>query len=368
MAEIVVNERQEQGNSTVLRVLALEDKIALSKGKFTFTETTYGKGKVKTMLAGGIATPVENRRGGNVRKMFSYMHSYAAEEGVPVALLHPFSFSYYRMFGYEKVADHLIVRFPSRLIDFVPRRCSFRPFDDSMLNDVVSVYEKFSHGRNLLLAKNKIAVYNKEKQSVYVCYDGKEPTAYIVYSTDQKFAVNHYIDGVLTVHELAYTSPAALLEIFSFLRMFEGEFEEIEFANASPCPEIDLILKHYTHTSYKLLPDLMAKVLDTEKMLSMQEYPVREGEFTIKVIDDMPSVSGVYKVCYGGADRRVTRVIDSHSADVTLNSCALARLIYGYDGIHASFARYMDGIEIYQDCEDFFRAFPKRACGMFEHF
>ena len=208
--------------------------------------------------------------------------------------------------------------------------------------------------------------YNNPKKQVFICYKGNEPIAYLVYSVYQELKVNHLTNGVLTVHELAYTSPDALREIFSFLRMFEGEFEEIVFANIAMCPEIDLLLRNYMHTSYSIVPDIMAKVLNTEKMLSAHNYPMKEGEFILKVEDSMPSVEGTFKVSYGGGDCIIRRSEDS--ADITLSSTAFSRLIYGYDGVNADIAKYMEGVIIDKNAEDFFRAFTKKPCGIFEHF
>ena len=368
MPEIIIKSRTEHLTFSDIRAEVREGDITLSKGHFTLTESTFASTRIKTLLAGGIATPVHFRRGGNVRKMFEYIHEYAVNEGAAVSLLHPFSFSYYNKFGYEKVADHLIVRFPTRMIDFVPRECNFVPFDNKMLPDVIAINEKFAKGRNLLLPKYRIHPYAKEKLFTYVCYDGNEPIAYLTYTTRQKLMVNHYVDGVITVHELAYTSPKALREIFSFLKMFEGEFDEVEFANLSPCPEADILLRHYTHTKYELLPDIMARILNTESLLLAQDYPKQNGEFTLKILDTMPTVAGVYKVCYGNGEKEVRKLSDSADADMTLGADALVRLIYGYDGIGASEAEYIEGIKINNDPSDFFRAFPKRPCGMFEHF
>lgn len=369
MSEIIELYRKDDERSSIIKVAAVnENREELSSGRFVFLDTSYSNTKIKTMLAGGIGTPVHNRRGGNVRKIFDYMHAKATEEDVAVALLHPFSYAYYRMFGYEKVSDHLIVRFPTRLVDFVPRRCKFVPYDESKYSDLVKIYDKFSVGRNLLLPRNDPKYYLNDKRTVYVCYDGEEPIAYIIYSSAQKLIVNHLAEGLLTVHELAYTSPEALREIFSFLRMFEGEFDDIEFSNIAMCPEVELLLRHYTHTTYTRVPDIMARVINTEKLLAAKTYPEQEGEFTVRVDDILPKAAGVYKVCYGGGDSKVVRLEDSAESDITLSSGAFSRLVYGYDGIDENAALYMDGVTVNKKCTDFFRAFPKAPCGAFEHF
>lgn len=367
MSEIVTTERFDYEDYSSLRVAAVDENgNALSKGVFKYLDSFYGKDWLKVMIAGGIGTPVHLRRGGNVRKMFEEMHAEGVKEGAAVSLLHPFSFAYYRKFGYEKVADHLIVRCPVRYIDFVPRVCNFVPYDEEKLPDLIKVYNTFAKGRNLLFRRFNDKYYKDPNKLIYICYKGGEPVSYLVISGKKDFYVNHSINRVLTVHETCYTSPEALREIFSFLRMFEGEYDDIEFANIAMCPEVELMLKNYTHTSYTLVPDIMAKVLNTEKMLLANDYPVAEGGFTVKIEDVMESVAGTYKVSYGGGDCTVKRV--DGSADLTLSAPAFARLIYGYDGINADAARYMDGVQIDGNASGFFAAFPKKPCGVFEHF
>ena len=366
MADIVITERFEYDDYTSLRVAAIEDETVMSKGVFKYLDSMFGKGYIKTMIAGGIGTPVHYRRGGNVRKMFDTMHGEAVKEGAAVALLHPFSFGYYAKFGYEKVSDHVIVKFPTRMIDFVPRSCDLVPYDESRLNDIIAVYNKFAQGRNLLMRRFNDKYYKDPNKQIYVYYEKGTPSAYIEYSAKNEFIVNHMGNGVVTVHEMCYTSPEGLRALFSFLRMFEGQYDDIELANVSVCPEVELLLRHYTHTSYTLVPDVMAKTLNTEMMLMAADYPNKEGGFTVKVEDAMESVVGTFKVSYGGGDCRVERV-DS-APDLTLAAPAFTRLIYGYDGASAATAAYMNGVEINGNADGFFAAFTKKPCGVYEHF
>ena len=367
MANIVTTERFDYEHYSSLRVAAVDDNgTALSKGVFKYVTSSFGRGCIKTMIAGGINTPVHYRRGGNIRKMFETMHAEAVTEGAAVALLHPFSFSYYRMFGYEKVSDHLLLHFPTRMIDFVPRKCDLVPYDPSMLGDLISVYTKFAVGRQLMLKRFDDKYYKDENKLIYLYYENGEPSGYIIFSGKKEFVINHMANGLLTVHEMCYTSPQALRAIFSFLRMFEGQYDDIELANVAMCPEVELLLRHYTHTSYTAVPDIMAKTLNTEMMLSAADYPNKEGGFTVKVVDTMPSVDGTFKVSYGGGDCKVERV--EATPDLTLDAPVFTRFIYGYDGVSADTARYIEGVEISGNADGFFTAFPKKPCGVYEHF
>ncbi len=370
MAEIIITETKEQYGETIMSLAAIgENGETQTTGGARFCQTSFGKGTVPTMTLGGVGTPVHYRRGGNVRKLFEFMHERAEENGMAVSILHPFSFSYYRKFGYEKVADHLIMRMPVRMIDCVPRYCDLRPFDgsDEMKEDLKSIYRTFAGGRNLLIAREHCGCWGGLTTYIYYDEEGK-PAGYVGYTTTIDVIVNHLGNGLIKVFDMAYVNLDALKKLLGFLRMFEGEFDEIEFQNLAMSPEVDLMLGHYTHTTYRLVPDIMARVMHTEKMLAAHDYPMAEGCFTVRIADDRPYTKGVYRVNYGGGEGQVQKLSDSADADMTLSIQAFSRLIYGYDGANAATAAYMPGVEITGSAEDFFRAFPKKPCGIFEHF
>ena len=167
---------------------------------------------------------------------------------------------------------------------------------------------------------------------------------------------------------MVYTSKESLSELFSFIRMFEGEFDELEFTNLAMCPEVDMLLRNYTHTSYKLLPDISAKIINTETVLNSLTYPKKDGCFTLNVADGEIGTRGAFKVEFGGNDSRVTRLSDNLETDITLSSLALARVVYGYDALDALSLNYIDGISVNGNVDDFVLAFPKKRNGAFEHF
>ncbi len=349
-----------------------ENGESLSSGTFIFSESAFHKGFIKALIAGGINTPVHNRRGGNIRLMFDTLHREAIEKGAAVALLHPFSFSYYRKFGYEKVSDHLIASCPVRMLDFVDRKCDLVKYTNSeQVPDLVKIYNEFANGRNLLVKRHDGGFFHRDipNRETYIYYDNGEPSGYVTYTLAEQFVVNRMTCGVITVEEIAYTSPKALSAIFSFLRLFEGEMEDIVFSNIAMCPEIELMLSHYNHTSYKRVPDVMARVLNTEALLKASEYPKSAGSFTVRVEDVYDSVKGTFLVNWNDCGEcEVSRLDDGSSVDLELSAEAFARLAYGYDGVDANRAQYMNGVKINNPDTKFFAVFRKRFGGNFEHF
>ena len=355
-----------------VKVTVNDGGALVSSGTFRIARSAFANSELKVLLAAGISTPVEYRRRGYVRAMFEHMHKLAADEGCAAAILHTFSFAFYRKFGYEKVSNHLSASFPLSKLDFVPACADFVPCGEEKTGDLIKIYDRFSAGRNLLLKRSAYSDFSGGRK--YICYIDGEPAAYVCLDSSVRFDVNRLTDTRLFVREYAFVSPETMRKLFSFLRMFEGEYEIVEFCDCAMAPEIELMLRHYNHTEYAMRSDLEARVIDTRKILEANTYPKEAGSFTLKIIDDLPTAAGCFRVDFGGGDVRVTEEVNER-ADLELTAGAFIRLAYGLDGVNASQAAYMDGVKFVSSevngCSgicDFFRAFPKRSGGIFEHF
>ena len=191
--EIKILQHEIDAVTELNRVGAVDENgQTLSSGGFRYRNTSLDGKYIKTMTVGGVATPVHLRRGGNVRRIFSYMHDKALEDGVGISILHPFSFAYYNMFDYEKVADHLIVRLPIRYVSFVPRRCSLVPYSAEMLGDMVELYDGFAKSRNISFERKTEEQFIRYKNAqTYVYYSGGKMEGYITYTAEKRLEINH---------------------------------------------------------------------------------------------------------------------------------------------------------------------------------
>ena len=341
---------------------------------FTTLDSRYCGGWLKALLVGGIHTEPEYRRSGCVRQMLDKAFSLAPERGWAVSFLHPFSFSYYRKFGYEKLSDHRILDFPLSALEHIPRCSGLKLLTSSqLLPDVLSVYEQFSLHRNILFRRYNARHYSlqphKDNRYTYLWYDPDGiPAGYVTLSTEKYFKVNR-MDGVcLHVHELIFTSPQSLLSLLGFLRMFDGELEKVRIENCGMSPEVDFFLRHYPHTQYALVPDVMGRILDVGAVLAANFYPKERGGFVLKVEDTLPFTQGTYQVEYENHSAQITRLSDGSRYDIRAEMPALTQLLYGYDHYTPETLPYLQGVEIAGSCEDFLRAFPKRNNGVLEHF
>ena len=89
-----------------------ENGQRMSSGGLTVRPIHFSGREILCGAVGGVGTEPEYRRGGLVREIFTEMAAECDRRAIPLTVLHPFSFAYYRAFGFERVADHRVLEFP----------------------------------------------------------------------------------------------------------------------------------------------------------------------------------------------------------------------------------------------------------------
>ncbi len=328
---------------------------------------------ITTGLVGGIGTPVEHRRRGYVRKMFDEMMAEIPERRWAVSMLHPFSFPYYRKFGYERISDHLILEFPMQTLDFVPRCSDFVPVNtEERQIDCCRIYEKFAEDKNIMFRrtdKESFPIDPGSGKKYYIYYDGGEPTAFAQTQIENYYSINRMVSVNLNLYEFGFISVKGMYALLGFLRMYEGQLESVKIHNAAMAPQIDMALRYYNHTKYTVYPDIAARVADFPLMMDARRWPDDSGSFTIRCIDPLlPSLDGVWQVEYSGGKCGTRKLDGDKEADITLPVTALTQLVYGYYEFTPENIIYLPGAELHNPKSDLFRVFHKMDNGLFEHF
>lgn len=354
--------KRKNENITTYRYRQIDENSGecVSSALICLRDSQYAGRYIPTLTVADVFTKEEYRNRGLVRQMIEAAHINARDLGAYVSLLHPFSFSFYRKFGYERISDTVKVEFPLAALNCIEEYKELQLLDESSYGDLLTLFEKFIHGRNLCFKRPNIAQFLRKRSNNYLYYNGKNLEGYIAIELDNR---------TLTVKELAFLDREALVSLLAFLKKWKDDADKVVICDIGPVPEVDYILKNYSDTVYTVIPDLCARVLDTEKMLLANEYPKEYGIFTLKVNDVLESVRGVFKVEYANKICSVERLDSSAIADLELDARALTRLLYGYDSYTSETLSYMDNVKIHGDIYDLLRAFPKRTtCGLFEHF
>ena len=356
-----------------------ENGERMSSGGITFRTIHFAGREITCGGIGGIGTDPEYRRGGLVRQVIAEMAKECDRRAVPLTILHPFSFAYYRAFGFERVADHRVLEFPITALSFVPRypdlvRCT----GDTHNAELAEVYNTFAKDGRHLLFKREPAHFPTSDggKKVYLSYDKEgRPDGYLILEIENFFSVNRMVSVNLHIHELISLTDEAMDKLFGFIRMFEGEMETVKMENISMIPEVELRLRHYMHTKISILPDIMVRINDIKDFFEAIPYPDEAGCFTFKTAEPPRSpwsgekINGVWRVTYKDGKASVEKLPDNtEDYDFYADIASLAQLVFAYDSYGYDFARHTHGTTWHNPTPDFFRAFPRRPAGIFEHF
>ena len=356
-----------------------ENGQRMSSGGLTVRPIHFSGKEILCGAVGGVGTEPEYRRGGLVREIFTEMAAECDRRAIPLTVLHPFSFAYYRAFGFERVADHRVLEFPITAMSFVPRcpdliRCT----GDTHNTELAQVYNTFAQdGRHLMFTRTPNHFPTEDgRKKVYLSRDGEgRPDGYIILEIENYFSVNRMVSVNLHVHELIALTDEAMTKLLGFIRMFEGEMETVKMENIAMIPEVELRLRHYMHTSITILPDIMARINDVKLFFESVPYPAEAGTFTVKTTEPPRSpwsgekTNGVWRVTYRNGTAAVEKLPDdTEDYDFAADIPALTQLAFGYDSYGYDYARHTEHTEWRTEAPDFFRAFPRRPAGIFEHF
>ena len=328
-------------------------------------ESWYHGKTVSCVGIGGVATLPEYRRRGAVREIFNEIFRQAPARGWAVSYLYPFSFDYYRQFGYEMVFKKYKMVFPMKALAKFPRNSDAKLYtfrNPEMKKDILAVYNAFAQTRRTMFRRDEDThAYSddpyKSRSWTYVHYTGDTPDA---------LATIRLEDDGLTVRELCYTSRDGLCSMLGFLRAFDGQAFELRFTDLPDTRDLDAVIGEYVDVEYYSEASGMGRILLLEELLKKTAYPLEHGCFRLRCDDTLEWNRGVWDVHYGDGLIRVEKLPYDSEYDISASIQSLSRLML-CGGYTAQSAAYLPDVDV-KNGDDFFRAFPDGRCYVLDRF
>jgi Predicted acetyltransferase involved in intracellular survival and related acetyltransferases len=317
---------------------------------------------------GGVATLPEHRRGGGVRAIFDEIFRLAPERGWATSYLYPFSYNYYRQYGYEKVMSRKSFNFPTSSLSTFARdtNCTLYEGQPEIMADIKKVYYAFAAKFNIIFERGEYfhgasSTPHKDKRYTYVHYTNKTADAYVMFE----------IHGdTFVVNELAYTDTAALAGILGFIRMYEGQVDSVSIRNQPMDSELEYMIRDYSNVSVRVEGGGMARVVLVEELLKKNAYPVSAGRFSLRVNDYLEYNRAVFVVEYTDGKATVVKKSYDSKFDIECDIPALSRVMLGECDFSLDAVSFMPGVSVIDTAgaEAFFRAFPRRRMCLYDWF
>lgn len=333
-----------------------------------------------------VASLPEERGGGHIRSLMADVLRDFRARGDIFAVLIPFSFAFYRKFGFELVSRSMsqkadMAQLAEFTCDYTVRRVD-APED---VQAVRALYDQFILDKNLAPARSeKDWAWRGNGEYGEPNWWRGDATQYTYLFADAAGQDHAYLKflfapgpdgpfvGSMEVTDLVYDSPEALRQVLGFCYGMRAKMTEI---NLELMDDLDLaaILPESDKVERKLGGHFMGRLLDVRKALLLMHQPQGEGSYTIRLEDSfLPENSGLYTVSYrdGKASDVVrsddlegmTELSSTVAPDLEVTQETLCPMILGRFDLKT--ATYRPGTKVNGKQEILAQAFPgKVVCG-----
>ena len=312
----------------------------------------------------GVSTYPQYRRNGCIREIMKHLFEQSSANGWVLSYLYPFSFDYYRQFGYERAFQQKSVRLPIKSLSRFPRYSDAVLYDSKeLLPDLVEAYSKFAKTKNGMLTRTDYREWSSDPYKTlnytYLFYDNnKIADGYI------NFRIN---SNTMVVIELAYGSRSTLQNIFGFLRMYEGQYTEVLINNVDIFSDIESYIGEFRGVSYGIYDGPMVRIIDVYKYLSLVLKPFGDQSINIKINDNyIQQNNKTFKII--SSDNIIDIVPTNEPHDVECDISVFSTIATGSAMININNYLYFEGIDIKDKSTIFFNMFPHVSMNQFDRF
>jgi predicted acetyltransferase len=327
---------------------------------------SYYHGNILTAAGiAGVSTLPEYRRNGCIREIFKHIFDGENRNEWDTSFLYPFSYRYYRKFGFERLLQHKTVCVPLSSLSHIPRNDKGVLYTcEDRLGQLLELYNSFASSYNVCFHRENGRYYSstpfKTGLYTYIWYEDNKPRAYATIKPE---------GNKLNISELVYVDKASLLGIIGFLRMYEGQYTELYFSSLDKNNPLDLVTDSDRSSSFGMYDGVMGRPVNIEKCLMLYPFSKDADELVIEVTGDfIEANNGCYYIEY--KDEKSKRVVvtrrEKAKPDITLSVNSLSRLMFG-DCAQESLA-YLPDVTLHSQKCRLDSIFTPRAINLFERF
>jgi len=281
-----------------------------------------------------VITPPEHRRDGYVTEILAETLGEYRERGRQFSTLWPFSYEFYRTFGWDTATNKRIYECdPSALAAAADRveGGTYRQVALKNLSALEPVYDADAARYSLTLERDeewwrhRVCRAHPEEPFVYLWSRDGDPAAYVVYEFE-----GDYHDRTMVVREMGYTDVEGLDAVLGFCYDHDSQADTIRI-NAPDDSVLQDRLTAPDQVDCELKTGAMVRVIDVAETLPSLSYPGIDAEVTLAVEDDFAAWNDDtfdLEVSGGRATCRVAG--DGRDPDARLDIGALSQLLVGY--------------------------------------
>ncbi|MDT2756567.1 GNAT family N-acetyltransferase [Enterococcus asini] len=279
---------------------------------------------------GFVATYPEYRSQGRIDRIMKQLLADCREEGVTLSYLAPFSYSFYRRYGYELTFERAVYEVPS--IDWPDsartagqvKRLSW----EKAQGVIQEVYQKApKHHKGGLVREDwweqfKFPLRKDYQYAIY--YDEK--------GIAQGYLVYLLAPGIFTIAEWSWLTGAAFSGLNRFVASHKGSVAKIVYDVGFDGDNLQFLATN-PMTHFRVRPEMMARVVDVKRFLkASKKIRNLKKSIAFEITDDVyaPWNQGIFELQKQGADVGIKQVEATVLPTISLTIQRFTQLFMGY--------------------------------------
>lgn len=276
---------------------------------------------------GFVATSENFQHQHRIDDLMSAIFKKLHEKGCVLSYLAPFSYRFYRRFGYEKVFDMLDFQIVQRDLPRFDHTYRIEEADWAQAAPIVhDLYARRANRARGLMAREpwweEYKFHLRKPYRFWIAYEDDEPVGYMAYLEDLE-------KRTLSIFEIVGQEPV-LRAFLAQLREQEG-VDTIAYSCCQGLDEIvDILEDASPETTIRFQRGMMARVVDVEAFL--RSYPfARKAKFAIEIRSDRyaPWNVGIYEVEHRKGHTKVKKVFRTEEPTARMDIEVFVKLFFG---------------------------------------
>ena len=248
-----------------MRLAYFEDEQLCAQASLLHLDVYINEVKYKMGGIAGVCTWPEHRRKGYVASLLAELLVRMREQQQSISMLHPFSFAFYRRYGWETYVERKHYEMDSSLL---PAR---KPFEGSIerthnIDLLMDTYEQYAQQYNGMLSRSKAwwedRISNK-KQNHYAIYRNHngDIEGYIIYEVMQ---------SEMKIHECIALHAEAERGIWHYISQHDSMIKTIHWT--APSNDQFTFTLDNPRIKQSIVPYFMARIVDVKMFIEQYRF------------------------------------------------------------------------------------------------
>lgn len=279
---------------------------------------------------GFVATYPEYRSQGRIDRIMKQLLADCRKEGVTLSYLAPFSYSFYRRYGYELTFERAVYEVPamewpdSPKVPGTTRRLLWESAQE-VLHELYQKAPRHHKGGLVRAAWWEVFKFPLRKDYQYAVYYDEQgvPQGYLIYLLEP---------GLLTIAEWTWLTGDAYRGLNRFVASHKGSVAKISYDVGFDGHNLQFLAANPME-AYRVRPEMMARVVDVESFLKnskkVQNLP---ASLAIEIHDDhyAPWNNGIFQLQKQGDTVQVEMVESTELPVLRMTIQHFTQLFMGY--------------------------------------